>query len=261
LADRRDALSALTGWKSVLLSRSAKLTGPSVRPACHISLRPLSLLPVLAILLTSSLGAQSTPQSAPPPPPAKGKAEAQPPKEEAPAKISPSRLVDEKNLDDYVESLTALLSMRDRATDPFGQLQDPNAKPVVKATAPKTMRRVVQVQATPFSDIVRLIKVTTVMPKDKCFLMGSRTVKQGDTLNLAYHGKSIRVEVTTVNSQQIDFRNLDNSESASVKLNVLPTGMSRGIRKITAPGMTPDRPDVPIDLDPTYTPNDKPQSR
>jgi len=170
-------------------------------------------------------------------------------------------MVDEPELDAYLESLSAMLSMRDRATDPFGQLQDPNAKPVVKPTATRTVHRVVQVQATPFSDIVRLIKVTAVMPKDKCFLMGSRTIKQGDHINLAFHGKTLRVEVAAVNSQQIDFLNLDNNESASVKLNVLPTGMSRGTRGITAPGMTPDRPDAPIDLDPTYTPNDKPPSR
>ena len=208
-------------------------------------------------LILASASAQTAPQ----PPPAKDKAASPPPKETSPVNITPSRLVNEADLDTYVESLSATLSMRDRATDPFGQLQDPNAKPVVRATVAKTPRRVVQVQATPFSDIVRLIKVTTVMPKDKCFLMGSRTIKQGDHINLAFHGKSIRVEVSVVNSQQIDFLNLENNESASVKLNVLPTGMSRGTRSITAPGMTPDRPDAPIELDPANTPNDKPPSR
>ena len=166
-------------------------------------------------------------------------------------------MVDEPDLDTYLESLAAILSLRDRATDPFGQLQDPNAKPVVKATATKTVRHVAQVQATPFSDIVRLIKVTAVMPRDKCFLLGSRTIKQGDHLNLAFHGKSIRVAVATVNSQQIEFLNLDNNESAAVKLNMLPAGMSRGTHAITAPGMTADRPDTPIELDSATTPTDK----
>ena len=227
------------------------LTG-NPRPSTGRAIRCLA-----AILLTGHLLAASTAEPTPAKP---GKPDPPPAKPAAPAlaKIKPSRLVGEKELDAYVEDVSAIFSMRDRAFDPFGQPQDPNAKPVVKPTTTKTLRRVVQVQATPFSDIVRLIKVTTVMPKDKCFLMGSRTIKQGDIVNLAYHGKNLRVEVATVNSQQIDFRNLDNNESASLKLNVLPTGMSRGTGSISAPGMTPDRPDLPIDLDPSYSPlNDK----
>lgn len=229
------------------------LTGPGVPTACRVTPRPFSLLPVLAILLTSPLPAQTAPQ----PPPAKVTAAAPPAKDTTPSNIIPSRLVSEEDLDSYLESLASTFSMRSRATDPFGQLQDPNAKPVVKASTAKTVRRAVQVQATPFADIVRLIKVTAIMPKDQCFLMGSRTVKQGDRLNLAYHGKNLRVDVTTVNSQQIEFLNLDNNETAAVKLNLLPAGMSRGTRGITAPGMSPDRPDAPIELDPANTPNDK----
>ena len=143
--------------------------------------------------------------------------------------------------------------MRDRATDPFGQLQDPNAKPVIKASAAKPTRRAAPIQATPFSDIIRLIKVTTIMPKEKRFLVGTRSIKQGDRIPLSFRGKKIHVEVSSVTPLQIEFRNLDNNESAALNINLLPTGMTPGTGGITAPGMLPDRPESPLELDPGNT--------
>lgn len=174
-----------------------------------------------------------------------------------PAKIAPSRYVNEEDCDDYVKSLSAVFSMRVRATDPFGQLQDPNAKPIIKSTAAKTTRRITQVQATPFSDIIKLIKVTTIMPKEQCFLMGTRSIHQGDRIPLLYRSKNIRVEVSSVSSNKIEFRNLENGESASLQLNLLPTGMTPGSGAIATPGMAPDRTDAPIELDPANTPREK----
>jgi len=201
-------------------------------------------------------------QTEPLPLPAKGKAAGSPPKEPAPAKIISSRFVAEKDLDAYVDSTSAMFSMRDRATDPFGQPQDPNAKPVVKAAAPKAQRRIVQVQATPFSEIVASIKVTTIKPREKSFLYEGTSYKPGDHIdNLTFHGKSIRLEIVAVNSQQIVFRNLDNNETASVKSPELPHGMTRGTHGINALGMTTTRTKAPVELDPTYSPNDKTQSR
>ena len=246
-----------------LTPRTARPTHTGGRPTGRAVPCPCCLLAVsvLGLLLASAPATQLAPQTPQTPPPAKADAAAPTAKETAPPAIIPSRLVGENELDAYLESLSSTFSMRNRATDPFGQLQDPNAKPVVKPTTTKVAHRVVQVQATPFSEIVRLIKVTAIMPKDQCFLMGSRTVKLGERLNLAYRGKTLRVEVATVNSRQIDFLNLDNNETASVKLNMLPAGMSRGTASITAPGMAPDRPDAPIELDPANTPNDKNPSR
>jgi hypothetical protein len=151
--------------------------------------------------------------------------------------------------------------MRGRATDPFGQLQDPNAKRIIKTSSTKTPHRVTQVQATPFADIVRLIKVTTIMPKDKSFLIGTRSIKQGDAIPLNYRGKTFRVEVSSVNSHQIDFRNLDNNETGSLKLDIMPTGMTPGARLMSAPGMSLDRPDSPIELDSGNLPNEKSPAR
>lgn len=137
-----------------------------------------------------------------------------------------------------------------RSTDPFGQVQDPDAKPIIKPTVAKNTRRAPVIQATPFSEIVRLIKVNTIMPSEKQFLIGTRTVKQGETLPLNFRGRSIKVVVTGVSSNKIDFRNLDSGETASISLSLLPAGMSQGTQGLTPPGMVPHTPNAPIDLDP-----------
>ena len=87
------------------------------------------------------------------------------------------------------------------------------------------------------------------MPGEKRFLVGTRSIKQGDQIPLSFRGKQIRVQVTEVTSQQIAFKNLDNGETASRKLDMLPVGMTPGNRGISAPGMTLDRPNAPIELE------------
>jgi hypothetical protein len=177
--------------------------------------------------------------------------------EAGPVSTTPSRFVAEADRAAYVESLAAIFSMKGRATDPFGQLQDPDAKPIVKPSATKKSTRVAQVQATPFSEIIRLIQVTTIMPGEKRFLVGNRSIKQGEHIAFKFRGRNINVEIASVNSRQIEFRNLDTGETNSIKLNLLPVGMTPGNGNIVAPGMMPNIPNAPIDLD-TGTPTEEP---
>lgn len=174
----------------------------------------------------------------------------QPPSKEAgPVSATPSRFVGTSEMEPYLESLSSVFLIRGRARDPFGQAQDPDAKPVVKASVAPSVHRAAPILATPFSDIVRLLVVTTIMPGEKRFLVGTRSIKQGDQLPLTLRGKQIRVQVTEVTSRQIGFRNLDTGEVASRKLDMLPVGMIAGHQGITAPGMILDRPNAPIELD------------
>lgn len=161
---------------------------------------------------------------------------------------TPSRRVSPEELPAYTQTISAVLSIRSRDTDPFGQIQDPDAKPVIKPTIAAT-KRIAPIQATPFSDIVRLIRVTTIMPGERRFLIGNRSVSQGDRIPLAFRGKNIPVEVASVSSTSIRFRNLDNGETAELSLRMLPPGMKPGNDGIHAPGMIPDNPNAPIDLD------------
>lgn len=161
---------------------------------------------------------------------------------------TPSRLVAPQEIATYVGSISSTFSMRGRETDPFGQLQDPDAKPIIKPTLARPSRPV-QMQATPFADIVRMIVISTIMPGEKRFLVGTRSVAQGDTLPLNFRGKLIRVQITGVTSREIGFRNLESGETAVRKLDMLPAGMSQGSSGISAPGMVRDHPDAPINLD------------
>jgi hypothetical protein len=193
---------------------------------------------LLMLVHSQPLAAQSAPK------PAAQPATAAP----AAADIAPSRRVSSEELPGYVRALSAVLSIRSRDTDPFGRIQDPDAKPIVKPTIAAT-KRIAPIQATPFSEIVRLIKVTTIMPGERRFLIGNRSVSQGDRIPLSFRGKNIPVEVASVSSNRIQFRNLDNGETAELSLRMMPPGMTPGNDGIHAPGMIPDNPNAPIDLD------------
>lgn len=162
--------------------------------------------------------------------------------------IQQSRYIKPEDLTGHIQALGSIFTIRKRVTDPFGQYQDPDAKPVIKPTMAK-IKRYAPAQATPFADIVGLIKVTTVMPAEKSFLIGTRIIKQGDVIPLSFRGKSIKVEIAAVTSSTIEFHNIENGEQASVPLNLLPVGMTPGNDGINAPGMVPDNPNAPIDLD------------
>lgn len=170
------------------------------------------------------------------------------------ASTTPSRQVGGADLASYMESLSSVFMSRGRTLDPFGQSQDPDAKPIVKAPEPGKLKRAAPILATPFSDIVKMMVVTTIMPGEKRFLIGTRSIQQGDQIPLTFRGKLIRVQVTEVTSRQIAFRNLDSGETATRQLDLLPAGMTPGHGGITAPGMVPDSPNAPIELgtgDPT----------
>ncbi len=215
------------------------------------ALRSAVALCLLAALLTHPAHAQSAEsfKVATPKTRQASKNEASAPAKDAKtAEIPHSRYIKPDDLPGQIQTLASVFTISKRTTDPFGQYQDPDAKPIIKTTVAK-IKRIAPAQATPFSDIVRLIKVTTIMPADKSFLVGTRTIKQGDHIPLSFRGKNIKVEVAAVTSSAIGFRNLENGEQASIQLNLLPVGMTPGNNGITAPGMVPDRPDAPIELD------------
>ena len=163
--------------------------------------------------------------------------------------LTPSRLISPAEIESYLKSISSLFLMKSRELDPFGMAQDPEAEVVAKPSIFGSSTPVAPKQITPFSQIVPLIVVTTIMPREKMFLYGSRPFKQGDLIPLKYQGKALRVQITEVNSQQITFKNLDTGETASRRLNGLPAGMTPGGKEPAIPGMTSDRTDSAIELD------------
>ena len=162
---------------------------------------------------------------------------------------TPSRLIGPTEIESYLKSVSSQFLMKNRVRDPFGLTQNPEVVPLNKPSNIGNGAPIATKQATPFSQIVPLIAVTTIMPREKMFLYGSRPFRQGELIPLKYQGKQLRVQITEVSSQQITFRNLDTGETASRRLNGLPLGLTPGSQPTTVPGMTPNRTNAPIELD------------
>lgn len=150
----------------------------------------------------------------------------------------------------YVASRNAVFAMRNRPTDPFGLSQDPNARPIVKKIAQGLpVRRQTALPPTPLADIVKLIRVTTIMPGEKKFLVGVRSFAESDEFSLMFGGKRMRIKVVEVSARSIMFRNLDNDETAALQTGMLPPGMVAGGDRIQPPGLVSPLDNVPLELD------------
>lgn len=237
------------------------------RSACRPPGQPAVLALILSCFLQVGASAQSATnfdagRIAPKPVERKTQA-AKTPDPQSPAAtvaIGPSRYVGKADLETYVQSLSSMFSIRTRDTDPFGQIQDPDAKPVIKPTVVKRRDRATPIQITPFAEIVGRIHVTGIKSGDRLFFVGTRSFKQGDRFPIDFRGRTLNVEIASVTSHQIDFRSLDNGEVASIKLNILPPGLTQGTSGISAPGMVPDKPNAPLQIEPSPNLNESSQN-
>ncbi len=167
----------------------------------------------------------------------------------APVDSLPSRFAG-RDVEPYVAARAAVFSMRNRPTDPFGLYQDPNVKPVVrKIAANLPSKRTAALPPTPLADIVKLIRVTTIMPGEKKFLVGRRTFKEGDEFPMLFRGKTMKMKVVTVTANRILFRDLQKGEEAALETGILPPGMVPGGTDMTPPGMVSPADDAPLRLE------------
>lgn len=170
--------------------------------------------------------------------------------ESAPVPVddTPSRFAG-KDIDSYTQAREAVFSMGGRETDPFGLNQDPSVKPPEKS-APTRLptKRLAALPPTPLSDIVKLIRVTTIMPGDRKFLVGTREFSESDEFPLVFRGKRMRMKVTEVSAARIVFRNLENGETAALETGILPPGMVAGAESIQPEGMASSAEEIPLEL-------------
>lgn len=169
--------------------------------------------------------------------------------EAGPVSATPSRQVATTELEPYIASRSSVFMARNRAFDPFGQAQNLDPKLFIDDPVAGAVKRIDPILATPLPEIIQKLVVTTIMPGEKRFLVGTKSFKQGDQIPLLFRGKPIRTQVIEVTSRQITFRNLDNGEVATRKLDMLPVGMTPGSQGISAPGMSQDRSNAPIELE------------
>lgn len=171
-------------------------------------------------------------------------------RDSSPINAVESRLVSDAELQDYVQRVAASLPMATRERDPFGTYQDPEvakaAVPVARETTP-THRA-----ATPLSDIIGAISIGAIMPAEKRFLVGSRTIRLNQEFSVTFSGRPYRLRAEEIGSRRILFRNIENDETASRDFNTMPSGMRRGGNGggTGVPGMSSSSPDAPIQLDP-----------
>lgn len=150
----------------------------------------------------------------------------------------------------YTASRNAVFAMRNRPTDPFGLSQDPNARPIPKKIVPGLpVRRQTALPPTPLAEIVKLIRVTTIMPGEKKFLVGVRSFAESDEFSLMFSGKRMRMKIVEVSARSIMFRNLDNGETAALQTGMLPPGMVPGGDRMQPPGLVSSLENAPLELD------------
>jgi len=153
------------------------------------------------------------------------------------------------HLESYVRTLAASFAMRNRSRDPFARHQDPNYQP----PQPKITKRVPSYKpepVTPFPDIVAGIQVTTVIPAQNQFLVGDRTFRVGDRINLnTGKDKMIPIHVLAVRANSIEFRHGNTNETAELRLDLLPDGLQRGAG-LQPPGVVPANSNAPLEITP-----------
>ncbi len=153
------------------------------------------------------------------------------------------------DISSYTLSRSAVFSMTHRETDPFGLNQDPNVKPPEKKDPGlPVQKRLAALPPTPLSEIVGLIRVTTIMPGEKKFLVGVRTFSEGDDFFLQFQGKRMRMKITQVSAKKIIFANLENGDTATLETGMLPPGMIAGKGTMRPAGMVSPVDDLPLDL-------------
>lgn len=165
-----------------------------------------------------------------------------------PVDNKPSRFAG-NDISNYTLARAAVFSMSHRETDPFGLNQDPNVKPPERKVSDQTViKRTTALPPTPLSEIVSLIRVTTIMPGEKKFLVGVRTFSEGEEFSLQFRDKRMRMKVTQVSAKKIIFTNLDNGETATLETGMLPPGMIAGKGTMRPAGMVSPVDDLPLDL-------------
>ncbi len=172
-----------------------------------------------------------------------------------PVDTQPSRFAGQ-DIEPYIAARAAVFSMRNRPTDSFGLFQDPNAKPVIRQMVSNVpTKRQSALPPTPLSDIIKLIRVTTIMPGEKKFLVGTRSFSEGAEFPMDFQGKRMNMKVLEVNSRKILFLNMDNGERATLETEMLPPGMIVGVDKMKPPGLVNAEANLPLNLEPGLGPD------
>ena len=129
-------------------------------------------------------------------------------------------------------------------------------KPIVrKIDSNLPTKRQTALPPTPLKEIIKLIRVTTIMPGEKKFMVGVRTFSESDEFPLLFQDKRMNMKVVEVSPRSILFKNLDNGDTASLETDMLPPGMVAGVDKMQPPGLISPMANLPLVLSPGNEPD------
>jgi|GEM_PF-668210 len=149
---------------------------------------------------------------------------------------TPTRLI-AGDVEAHLVGLRSRLAINGKERGPFGLFQEPGKEPKQPILTPS--KRPEKQAEIPFAAVINALRISTVIPDEKKFMVGARLLRVGQSLPLKVGGKTIRVEVVSVRIDEIVFRNLATNEEAVKRLDLLPEGVGRGSGSIVVPGMTP----------------------
>jgi hypothetical protein len=156
------------------------------------------------------------------------------------------------NIELYTTARMADFSMKNRATDIFGLIQDPEAKPPTPISPTPGKPRQDNFAAKPLAEIIQGVKVQMVRVKDKSFLVGNRVIKEGGEFTIVYdEGRHKKLKVLKVEAKQIIFRDLDSkkNEEATLKIELLPFGMENGDNRLKPEGLVQPGENEPLSIE------------
>ena len=117
-----------------------------------------------------------------------------------------------------------------RQTGPFGLPQDLSVKKVTKA-AKKA------VKSDAFAKAIAEIKIHMIIGNS--FVIGAREFRKGEAFSLEHNQNTFNIKVSSVNTNQIIFKDVKTGEQVTKRLNAMPKGMQRDQGFENVPGVTP----------------------
>ncbi|MBT8036172.1 MAG: hypothetical protein KJO21_01390 [Verrucomicrobiae bacterium] len=144
----------------------------------------------------------------------------------------------------WITKMRTQLPIAQRDIGPFGMAQDTDAKPIERKQVKKR-------KPGAFLEAIAAIKVNAVLPSEKKFITGSREFKAGDRFPIIRAQRQFNIEIVSVQSGSILFKNVDTKKLVRRNLNTLPQGMTRNAGLQSVPGVVPlNRKDTtPLNLD------------
>ena len=159
-----------------------------------------------------------------------------------------------KSETDYIQAMKARFAIHGRDVGPFGRNQDPSEEKIDIAIKPRAGRALTKKFKTPFDDVIRAIKVTTVNFRKKTFYAGGQRYHVGEQFPLELGDEKFLVRIDTVGSKAIGFTDMKTGEHVAKSFNQI-LGVKVGPGPLSVPGVTrsgASRPPMKLQLN---TPN------